>query len=175
MESKRIVVTGTVGVGKSTFVKTVSEPEAITIERKITDEIFPLKKKTTVALDFGQLVLDSQLDLHIYGTPGQSRFDFMWDILIHAASAYIVLVAASQPSGFEPTREIISFINQRAQLPMLIGLTHTDCSGALSPEEIMNCLGYIKEENRPLFIKVNPRDRTSILEALVLLISLLDS
>ncbi|MGQ4648521.1 ATP/GTP-binding protein [Lyngbya aestuarii] len=175
MESQRIVVTGTVGVGKSTFVKTVSELEVIAIERKITDQILPLKEKTTVALDFGQVRLSSQLDLHIYGTPGQSRFDFMWDILIHAASAYIVLVAANQPNVFQPTREILSFINQRVQIPMLIGLTHMDCPEALSPEEIMNSLGYINEENRPLFINVNPRDKTSTLEALVLLTSLLDS
>ena len=51
--------------------------------------------------------------LHLYGTPGQSRFDFMWDILIRKAHAYILLVAAHRPREFRQRVRIINFMNQR--------------------------------------------------------------
>ena len=176
MEIVRVVVTGTVGAGKSTFVRTVSETEVVEIERPATDETSILKEKTTVAFDFGQLAFGFNRDLHIYGTPGQSRFDFMWDILIKHSHSYVLLVAAHRPENFSYTREIISFINQRVQIPMIVGLTHTDCPGALAPEEIISALGYnMNDKNRPPVLNVNPTDRSSVLEALVLLMGLVTS
>lgn len=171
METKRVVITGAFGTGKTTFVQTASEIDVVTIERPITDQKSTFKETTTVALDFGRLVLDSNLDLHLYGTPGQDRFDFMWEILVHGASAYIVLVAADQPNSFEQARQIISFMNQQVQVPMMIGLTHMDSPEALTPQEIMLGLGY--QENHPTFVTVNPRDKASTIEALDVLKNLL--
>ena len=111
------------------------------------------------------------MDLHIYGTPGQSRFDFMWDILIKGADAYILLVAANQPNGFSYARDILTFMNERVQVPMIIGLTHMDCSDALSPEEIVDTLGITTEKNIPSIVTVNPNIRNSVLEALTILVS----
>ena len=173
MESLRVVVTGTVGAGKSTFVRTASEIEAIEIESTATDATVLLKETTTVAFDFGRLTVGHHMDLHLYGTPGQSRFDFMWDILIKGANAYILLVAANQPSGFHYAYEILSFMNQRSQVPMMVGLTHMDCPGALSPDEVMRSLGHLDEQNRPLFVTVNPNNRDSVVKALVALTKLL--
>jgi hypothetical protein len=173
MESLRVVVTGTVGAGKSTFVRTASEIDVVEIERTATDETASLKETTTVAFDFGRLMVGSNMDLHIYGTPGQSRFDFMWDILIHGAHAYILLVAANHPDGFPYAREILCFMNQRAKVPMIIGLTHMDCSGSWSPEEVIKTLGYTDDQNRPPLVIVNPNERASVVESLVVLTELL--
>lgn len=167
MKTLRIVVTGTVGAGKSTFVRTASEGEVIDTERTATDETSLLKTKTTVAFDFGQLTFGRNMVLRIYGTPGQSRFDFMWDILIRGAHAYILLVAADRPSGFREAREILSFMNQRVKIPMIIGVTHRDCPGAWSADHILMTLGYMNDKNRPPVITVNPLDKTSVLEALI--------
>lgn len=76
MEIMRLVVTGSVGVGKSTFIRSVSEIEVVDTDRRATDETAQMKKKTTVAMDFGRLQFGPDMALHIYGTPGQSRFDF---------------------------------------------------------------------------------------------------
>lgn len=173
MESLRVVVTGTVGAGKSTFVRTASEIEVVEIERTATDETALLKKTTTVAFDFGRLMVSSNMDLHIYGTPGQSRFDFMWDLLIHGAHAYVLLVAANQPQGFPYAREILFFMNKRAKVPMIIGLTHTDCTGALVAEEIIRSLGYTDDQNRPPIMMVNPNERASVVASLVTLTNFL--
>jgi hypothetical protein len=116
------------------------------------------------------------MDLHIYGTPGQSRFDFMWDLLIQNAHSYILLVAAHRPNDFHDAREIISFINQRVHIPMIVGLTHTDCPGAMPPEEVMRTLGYnLNDKNHPPIVTVNPHDRISVLESLVVLMALVIS
>lgn len=173
MKTMRLVIAGAVGAGKSTFVRTLSEIEVVDTDRTATDQTALFKTETTVALDFGRLVLGPNMDLHIYGTPGQSRFDFMWDLLIQNAHCYILLVAANRPHDVSYAREIISFINERVQIPMIIGLSHLDCPGIVPPEDILNKLGYdINDKNRPPVVNVNPNARTSVLEALVVLMAL---
>lgn len=175
MKTMRLVVAGTPGCGKTTFVKTISEVEVIDTERKATDETAQLKRKTTVAFDYGRFTFGSTLEVQIYGTPGQARFNFMWDFLIKNAHIYILLVAAHRPSDLHYARQIISFMNQRVQIPMLVGLTHTDCPGTSSTEEIMMRLGYMNERSRPPVIKVNPNERASVIEALMNSMALLVS
>lgn len=167
MKTMRSVVAGTVGAGKTTFVHTLSDIEVVSTDRPATDETLFLKSETTVALDFGRLILSPNMDLHIYGTPGQSRFDFMWDLLIQNAHNYILLVAAHRPDNFQYSREILTFINQRVQIPMLIGITHTDCPGGSSTDEIMLKLGYMNERTRPPVININPNERHSVIEAMM--------
>jgi hypothetical protein len=167
MKTMRLVVAGTPGAGKSTFVQTISQIEAISTERTATDETAQLKKKTTVAFDYGRISFGSVMDIQIYGTPGQSRFSFMWDFLIQKAHTYIVLIAAHRPNDFRQARQIISFMNQRVKIPMVIGITHMDYPEAKAPEEIMLNLGYMNRLQQPLFVPVNPRDRHSVIEAVM--------
>jgi signal recognition particle receptor subunit beta len=170
MENMRLIVTGTVGAGKSTFIRSISEIEVVDTDRVATDETALLKKRTTVAFDFGRLQFGSEMALYLYGTPGQSRFDFMWDILIRKAHAYILLVAAHRPKEFRQARNILTFMKQRVQIPMIIGLTHTDCFGAWPEEDVFLALGYIDESNRPPIVNVNPTDRDSVAEAVITLV-----
>jgi hypothetical protein len=169
MKNLCVVVTGPVGVGKSTFVRTFTETEVVDTERLATDETSLLKKKTTVAFDFGMRVLAQKMNLHLYGTPGQSRFDFMWDMLIRRANAYILLVPTNRSGDFQYARQILSFMNQRTQIPMIIGMTCTERLGICSQENIMLALGYTRAQNRPPIVTVNPRDRSSVVEALMVL------
>lgn len=173
MRTMRLVVAGTPGAGKSTFVKTASEIEVVDTDRTATDETASLKKKTTVAFDFGRLSFGSAMELRIYGTPGQERFSFMWDFLIQNAHTYMLLIAAHRPGDLNAARKIMAFINQRVQIPMVIGLTHTDLSGALTPDEVMLRLGFINGKERPPIITVNPTDRASAIEAIMTSMALL--
>ncbi|WP_026082853.1 GTP-binding protein [Mastigocladopsis repens] len=170
MEIMRLVVTGTVGAGKSTFIRSVSEIEVVDTDIRPTDETALLKQNTTVALDFGRLRFGSDMVLHLYGTPGQSRFDFMWDILIRRSHGYILLVPAHRPNEFRQARNILKFMKQRVQVPMIIGLTHTDCPGAWSEQDVFLALGYSDEKNRPPIVKVNATQRDSVAEALIVVI-----
>jgi uncharacterized protein len=141
MEIMRLVVTGPVGAGKSTFIRSVSEIEVVDTDRQATDETAALKPKTTVAFDFGRLQFGPEMALHLYGTPGQSRFDFMWDILIKQAHAYVLLVAAHRPAELRYARRIATFMNHRRQLPMIVGLTHMDSPNAWQMDNIAIALG----------------------------------
>lgn len=171
MRSLCVVVTGPVGVGKSTFVRTFSEAKVVDTERRATDETSLLKKKTTVAFDLGTRILDQNMTLYLYGTPGQSRFDFMWDMLIRKADAYILLVPTNRSGDFQYAREILSFMNQRVQIPMLIGMTCTTRVGICEQENILLTLGYTHSHKRPPIVTVNPKERNSVVEALMVLMA----
>lgn len=170
MEILRLVVTGAVGAGKSTFIRSVSEIEVVDTDARATDETALLKKTTTVAFDFGRLQFGSDMALHLYGTPGQSRFNFMWDMLIRDAHAYILLVAAHRPGDFRQARTILQFMNQRVQIPMILGLTHTDLEEAWSEDDVSIALGFRDRNRRPPMVKVDATQRASVAEAVIVLV-----
>ena len=170
MEIMRLVVTGPVGAGKSSFIRSVSEIEVVDTDRQATDETATLKQKTTVAFDFGRLQFAPEMALHLYGTPGQSRFDFMWDILIRQAHAYLLLVAAHRPADFYYARRILSFMNQRRKIPMIVGLTHADCSDAWGWDTIAIALGFGDSEKRPPCVVVDATDQASVSQTIIALI-----
>lgn len=89
----KVVITGTVGAGKTTAIQAICGGESIvTTEMKATDGVGRKKDTTTVAMDYGEISLPEGEKLRIYGTPGQERFRYMWEILARGALGFIILV-----------------------------------------------------------------------------------
>jgi signal recognition particle receptor subunit beta len=81
MSQYKIIFTGPVGVGKTTAIQSISDVPPIKTDAAAGDMTKARKSETTVAMDYGIMHLDDGEKIHLYGTPGQERFDFMWDIL----------------------------------------------------------------------------------------------
>lgn len=129
----KLVISGPVGAGKTTFVQTLSQTEVISTEADATEDIG--KATTTVAFDFGTLNIGGQ-ELHLYGTPGQDRFDFMWDVLVEGALGLVLLVAGNKPQDFLHARHILEFITSRNPVPFVVGVTRQDLPDVWQPSDV---------------------------------------
>ena len=165
----KILISGPFAAGKTQFIKTISEIEPITTEKKTTkDKEKKVKDFTTVAMDFGKITIDDEHELYLFGTPGQSRFDFMWDILGKGALGIIVLVDSTNPQTFHEARQIINYFESRYPVPMVVGANKQDLPDAWPPEMIKAALN-LDTEDIPV-IPVVATDKESVKNALLTLL-----
>ncbi len=135
MSSFKIVVTGPFNSGKTQFIKTISDIPVVSTEKKITTEDRGIKAETTVAMDYGRLTLGGDT-LYLYGTPGQTRFDFMWEILSGEMNAFIVLVDSTDTLSFQAAAELLDQFTNYANVPYLLVANKTDLDGSAKLTEI---------------------------------------
>ncbi len=169
----KIVVAGPFAAGKTQFINTVSEIKTVKTERR-TQAVGErsVKDYTTVAMDFGKIRIDDEHELYLFGTPGQSRFDFMWEILGEGALGIIILVDSTDPSTFHEARKIINFFQSRFPVPMVVGANKQDLPNAWSPEDVRIALDIDEEEGIPV-IPVSAIDKESVKSALLTLLNLI--
>lgn len=136
MQTVKMVVTGPFNSGKTAFIRSISEIEVVSTERKISLEVEKVKETTTVAMDFGRITVDDDLVLYLFGTPGQKRFDFMWEILSEGMLGFVVIVDSSRPETFREARFILDTFRAYAPTPYVVAANKQDIPEAWSVEDL---------------------------------------
>ena len=136
MQNVKIVVTGPFNAGKTAFIRSISEIDVVSTERKITSASERIKDQTTVAMDFGSITVDDDLVLYLFGTPGQKRFDFMWEILSEGMLGFVVMVDSTRPETFREARSILETFRAYAPTPYVVAANKQDSPDAWDLEDM---------------------------------------
>ena len=147
----KIIFAGPVGAGKTTAIGSISEIPPVGTDVKCTDESANIKEKTTVAMDYSYITLEDGSRIHLYGTPGQDRFDFMWQTLSKDGIGLILLINRDHP---DPLTQLDFYLNAFSEFiqdtGVVIGLTKSDINDKYDLNQFQEFL-YQRQQVYPVF------------------------
>ncbi|MDZ4672672.1 MAG: ATP/GTP-binding protein [Phototrophicales bacterium] len=166
MQTVKMVITGPFSSGKTEFIRSISEIEVVSTEREIKEDTAERTEKdqTTVAMDFGRITVDDDLVLYLFGTPGQRRFDFMWEILAEGMLGFIVMVDSTKPETFREAKSILETFRAYAPTPYVVAANKQDREDAWAPEDLRLAL---RIEPSVKLLPCVARDRESVRDVLL--------
>ena len=158
----KVLVAGPVGVGKTTAVRAASDSAILTTDVLPTDDTRLQKNTTTVAMDFSVIWLDDNIKVHLYGTPGQERFDFMWDVLATGTAGVILLADDSSNDVFADIQVYLDAFEPMIQLRQLVlGVTRLQRNNDAGLQRYRNFFAQ-KKMHVPV-LEADPRARHDII------------
>lgn len=168
----KIVISGTMGAGKTSAIESISGIPPISTDVAISDEasLRPGKSTTTIAMDYGELELDDGQVLVIFGTPGQERYDFMCRILVKGSLGMLLLIDAS---ASDPVRDLAYYLGLYGEhlenTPCVIGLTHVDLAPGFDSTKVYQT---VADQGLTIpVISIDARDVSDITTAIELLLA----
>jgi len=138
MQTVKMVITGPYASGKTEFIKSISEIDVVSTEASVSKETAEaqVKDNTTVAMDFGRITVDDDLVLYLFGTPGQRRFDFMWEILAEGMLGFVVMVDSTKPETFREAKSILETFRAYAPTPYVVAANKQDIPDAWPADDL---------------------------------------
>ncbi|MDH5667585.1 MAG: hypothetical protein OEY86_06205 [Nitrospira sp.] len=170
----KLILGGSIGAGKTTALRTISEIPPIHTEARASDIVRRMKSETTVAMDYGEFTLPNGKKLRLYGTPGQVRYEFMSDILCRGGLGLVLLI---NNAGDNPLHELTHYLRVYGDFikktGAVLGITHMDQKSAPSLHDYETYLARDKW-TVPVF-SVDVRQREQILAMLETLVAQLET
>jgi len=159
----KIIFSGTVGAGKSTAIASLSDVKPVSTEALASDATAQMKETTTVAMDYGILFLNGGEKVMLYGTPGQERFSFMWDILAEGGIGLVLLINNAAPDPLHHLEKYLhSFKGFITNTAVAIGITHMDRSLMPTLVDYRSRLTQIGLMPPPAVFRVDARQRDDV-------------
>lgn len=172
--SIKLLFTGPVGAGKTTAIRAISDAPPVSTDVPWTEADHSDKTTTTVAFDYSSIRLDDTETLHVYGLPGQHKFNFMSAIIGRGALGAVLLLDGSSPAIADDCAEQVRRLGQLFPgLGFVIGVVKTD----LSPQFSMGALYHAVQAmdlTAPIFT-VDPRNRAQVIQLVRALLLLVQS
>ncbi len=166
-----MLFTGPMGAGKTTAIRTLSEIEVISTEAVNSEQHLVDKPTTTVALDYGEIVVGDEDKIRMYGTPGQQRFDFMWTILKQRAIGMLLLVNNDTP---DPVATAVHYLNEFADLHerggVVVCITRSDITPTPTADDFSTAFAVSHPGYAIPIFTVDPREKEDMNTALLALI-----
>jgi len=164
----KVIITGPVGSGKSTAVNSISGNDKMLTDAVVSesDQATRLRKKTTtVAMDYTVVPMKNDDIIHLYGTPGQERFDFMWDVLAQGSQGLVLLLDNSRNNPFRDLKYYTNaFEKLIRKVPFVVGITRTDVNNNPPPKVYQQWLKDLGIQAR--VVPVDARERTQVVTLL---------
>lgn len=165
----KILFVGPMGAGKTTAIRAISDIEPVSTEAQNSDTERHAKATTTVALDYGEISLDSGDTIMLYGIPGQERFSFMWPVLAEGALGAVLLINYDLSSSQQDFLNYLdAFAKLIAQGTVVIGVWSAE-SGADDILEPYQTILKSKELALPIMI-IDVRNKDDVLMLIEMLI-----
>ena len=166
-QAVKIVVTGPFSAGKTTLIRTISEITVLSTEKDISDHTRSRKAETTVAMDFGRITIDRDLVLYLFGTPGQDRFDFMWEILGEGMLGYVLLLDATRKDSLDEAVGILAAFRKMARVPFVVALNRAP---GLEPSDEERVREVLELDEKVPVVPSDATDRESVKAVLLALL-----
>ncbi len=167
----KVLFAGPMGAGKTTAIRTISDIEPLLTEQPNSQQDVVKKATTTVAMDYGEVVMESGQRLLLYGAPGQRRFDFMWKTLSNNALGMVILLNDNHTGIPELNYYLEAFSQLLLDIPIVIGLSRLNESARVRAYQ--QCLQ--KHHRQIPIMPVDVRKRADVLVLLELLFTQIET
>jgi len=145
----KILVSGPYASGKTTFVKTIAS-NVLTTEVPVSSPYeSQIKRYTTVAFDYGKTSVDG-VDIYLFGTPGQTRLQFMWRVLSTGMHGYIFIVDGTSMLHVMRSRAVYDYMRSLGEYPHVLAVSKQDLPGSVKPNIVAQLFGVKQGNVMPL-------------------------